>query len=52
MVKEQKKATGSKTMLLGAGGIVLLALIFTVIALWNPNSKVPVSEQVLSENQT
>jgi len=52
MVKEQKKATGSKTMLLGAGGIVLLALIFTVIALWNPKSKAPVSEQVFPENQT
>ena len=37
MAKEQKKATGSKTMLLGASGILLLALIFTVIALWNPN---------------
>ena len=52
MVKEQKKATGSKTMLLGAGGIVLLALIFTVIALWNPKSKAPVPEQVFPENQT
>jgi len=52
MAKEQKKATGSKTMLLGASGILLLALIFTVIALWNPNSKAPVSEQVLPENQT
>ena len=52
MSKEQKKAPGSKTMLLGAGGILLLALVFTVIALWNPKSKAPVSEQVLSENQT
>lgn len=52
MAKEQKKATGSKTMLLGAGGILLLALVFTLIALWNPKSKVPVSEQVLPENQT
>ncbi|MBF0932253.1 MAG: hypothetical protein HXJ92_02505, partial [candidate division SR1 bacterium] len=39
-------------MLLGASGILLLALIFTVIALWNPNSKAPVSEQILPENQT
>ena len=52
MAKGQKKATGSKTMLLGASGILLLALIFTVIALWKPNSKTPVSEQILSENQT
>jgi len=52
MAKEQKKVTGSKTMLLGASGILLLALIFTVIALWNPKSKAPVSEQVLPENQT